>query len=74
MQDLVRKINDGRYKLCDGFDEPIYVETCLFLLDCLQLVEQNRLPIESLSTSPFISEEFANFTLHELDKRAFLRS
>ena len=73
MKDLMRKINDGRYKLCDGYDEPVYVETCLFLLDCLQLVEENRLAVEALTSSPFISSEFANFPLHILDKRAFLQ-
>ena len=29
MKDLVAKINDGRYKL--SLEEPVYVETCLFL-------------------------------------------
>ena len=34
MASLVRKINDGRYKLqVEG--EKIKIEVCLFLLDCL---------------------------------------
>ena len=39
MRELVRKINDGRYKLSvDG--ESVKVETCLFLLECLQTHEE----------------------------------
>lgn len=34
MGNLVRKINDGRYKLAIE-NENVKIETCLFLLDCL---------------------------------------
>ena len=33
MKDLIAKINDGRYKL--SLKEPIYLETCLFLVQCM---------------------------------------
>ena len=33
MKDPIAKINDGRYKL--SLNEPICVETCLFLVQCL---------------------------------------
>ena len=71
MQDLVKKINDGRYKVSVGQDRPISIETCIFLLECLQTVEEMRMPIEELATTPFISAEFADFPLHDLDKKAF---
>ena len=58
MQELVRKINDGRYKLSLS-DEPVYIETCLFLLDCLQTIEENRSSVEALGSAPLISTEFS---------------
>lgn len=42
MRDLVRKINDGRYKLSSR-DERVKIETCLFLLECLQTQESSRI-------------------------------
>lgn len=71
LQELVRNINDGRYKLTDGPDGPVYVETCLFLLECLQNVEENRMSIEELAMTPYISSEFADVPLHVLDKIDF---
>ena len=66
------KIKDGRFTISsDG--EPICIETCLFLLDCLQIHEEDRLSAESLLSSPFISEKFAGFELHEIDYAAFQR-
>ena len=38
MRELVRKINDGRYKL-SVTGERVKIETCLFLLECLQTIE-----------------------------------
>ena len=43
MKELVRRINDGRYKLTVEEGEHIKTETCLFLLDCLQTIEENRI-------------------------------
>ena len=63
MQELVRKINDGRYKV-ESEQEPIYIETCLFMLDCLQTIEENRKNIQELGDSPLISPEFAGYELH----------
>ena len=35
MKELVRKINDGRYKMALENGESVKIETCLFLLDSL---------------------------------------
>ena len=43
MRELVRKINDGRYKLSVEGDNCVKIEICLFLLDCLQTIESNRI-------------------------------
>ena len=69
MKDLISKINDGRYKL--SLQEPIYVETCLFLVQCLQMSENDRLPVEELSNHPFISEELISVPLTTLDIESF---
>ena len=69
MKDLISKINDGRYKL--SLQEPIYVETCLFLVQCLQMSENDRLPVEELSNHPYISEELINVPLTVLDIESF---
>lgn len=67
MRELVRKINDGRYKLAvEG--EYIKLETCLFLLECLQTMEENRIEIGQLIDHPLISAEMENFPLHDLDR------
>ena len=70
LRDLVRKINDGRYKLCVQ-GEHIKIETCLFLLDTLQTIENNRVSVGELLNNPFISEEFSRFALHNIDKAEF---
>ena len=57
MRELVRKINDGRYKLAIQSGEHIKIETCLFLLDCLQTLEENRIMASELINHPFISDE-----------------
>ena len=69
MKDLISKINDGRYKL--SLQEPVYVETCLFLVQCLQMSENDRLPVEELSNHPFISEELMSVPLTMLDIESF---
>ena len=57
MRDLVRKINDGRFRLTSE-KEPIKIESCLFLLDCMQAIEENRIQMNKLFDHPFISEEY----------------
>ena len=54
MQELIRKINDGRYKVCQENGESIKIETCLFLLECLQSLESGRISIEDLLGHPFV--------------------
>ena len=46
MKDLIAKINDGRYNL--ALDEPITVECALFLTQCLQMNENERIPVDEL--------------------------
>ena len=66
MKDLIAKINDGRYKLKTQ-NEPIFIETCLFLVQCLQMNENDRIPVEELSEHPFIAESLKTMSLNELD-------
>lgn len=53
MKDLIAKINDGRYKV--SLNEPVTVETCLFMVQCLQTNENDRIPVEELNEHPFIA-------------------
>ena len=66
MKDLRAKINDGRYKL-ETQNEPIFIETCLFLVQCLQENENDRIPVEELSEHPFIAEALKTMSLNKLD-------
>jgi len=52
MKDLIAKINDGRYKV--SLQEPICVQTCLFLIQCMQMNEGDRIPVEELTEHPYI--------------------
>ena len=54
MKDLIAKINDGRYTL--NLNEPITIECSLFLIQCLQSNEADRIPMEELQDHPFISK------------------
>ena len=56
MKDLIAKINDGRYKV--SLDEPLSIECALFLLQCLQMNENDRIPVEEISLHPFINTDF----------------
>ena len=71
MTELIQKINDGRYKLGQENGEAIKIETCLFLLECMQLLEQDRIGIENLLQHPFVSEELSNYWLTDLDIEQF---
>ena len=46
MKDLIAKINDGRYKVT--LDEPLSIECALFLVQCLQMNENDRIPVEEI--------------------------
>ena len=72
MRDLVRKINDGRFRVTSD-REPVKIESCLFLLDCMQAVEKYRIQINELFQHPFISEEYKDIKLHDVDNEAFLK-
>ena len=69
MKDLIAKINDGRYKL--SLQEPICVETCLFLTQCMQMNEADRIPVEELQDHPFISQELLETRLSPVDIEQF---
>lgn len=72
MKELVRKINDGRYKLSIQGGEKVKIETCLFLLECLQTLEQSRILAKDLEHHPYISDVMIQFSLHDIDKESFL--
>ena len=65
-------IKDGRYKAKTS-EQPVYIEIYLFLLECLQINEEDRMGVESLLMSPLVAEEFTDYELHEIDKANFLR-
>lgn len=69
MKDLIAKINDGRYKL--SVPEPIMVETCLFLVQCMQMNESDRIPVEELMEHPFIAKELAGNPLCQVNIATF---
>ena len=71
MKDLISKINDGRYKLSCIDSEPIYIETCLFLVQSLVMSETLRLPIGEMIMHPFIAEELISTPLSALDIETF---
>ena len=55
---VLRNIQRGWYEIALD-SEPVYIETCLFLLECLQMHEKDRMNVDGLLTAPFISEEYA---------------
>ena len=67
VDELLVRIKDGWYNVV-GRGEPVYIETCMFLLESLQLHENNRMDIEGLLSIPLISEEYAGYGLHEIDR------
>ena len=69
MKDLIAKINDGRYKL--SLTEPACVETCLFLVQCMQMNEADRVPINELGEHPFIAKELMKNPLTPIDIESF---
>ena len=53
MKDLIQKINKGDYTVT--LKEPISVEAALFLTQCLQANEDDRLNVEQLVDHPFFN-------------------
>ena len=70
MKDLIAKINDGRYKVSLK-SEPIAVQTCLFMVQCMQMNEGDRIPVEELTEHPFIEGQLMSQALTPLDVLAF---
>jgi len=52
MKDLLSKINDGKYEL--ELTEPIAVECALFLVECLQFEEKERLADDKITLHPYV--------------------
>ena len=63
MKELLSKINEGKYSL--QLKEPISIECALFLSQCLQTNESDRLNMNEIENHPFI-EDYSR-TLTELD-------
>lgn len=57
MKDLIAKINEGKYVV--STKDPLSIECALFLTQCLQANEQDRIDIQALMEHPFFmhSEE-----------------
>lgn len=69
MKDLIAKINDGRYTL--NLKEPITIECSLFLIQCLQSNEAERISMEELQEHPFISKMLEKVPLTEMQVEQF---
>lgn len=72
MKELMAKINDGRYTL--SLREPYTVECCLFLTQCLQTNEDNRISVNELIEHPFIQTgeaTYENLHLSKLDLKKY---
>lgn len=54
MKDLINKINEGKYTL--QLEEPISIECALFLSQCLQTNESDRLNMDQITEHPFIND------------------
>ena len=69
-EQLMNKMKDGRYRVRSN-GEPVSIEACLFLLECLQIHEGDRIDVDLLLSSPFINEALSGVKLHELDHATF---
>ena len=67
---LLKQIQRGKYQIATR-TEPLCIETCLFLLECLQMLEDTRMGVKGLLNAPLVSEEFARYKLHEINKTSF---
>ena len=67
---VLRRIQKGWYEVTLQ-SEPVCIETCLFLLECLQMHEKDRMDVDGLLTVPFISEEYAMRQLHTVTKSIY---
>jgi len=70
MKDLISKIRKGDYALI--IREKITIECALFLTQCLQANETERLSVEQLLVHPFLQlnkVDANNFIMTKLDKR-----
>lgn len=68
MKELMAKINDGRYSVV--LAEPLTIECALFLTQCLQSSEKDRIGMEELAKHPFIDFDPA-LEMKTLDAKAF---
>jgi serine/threonine protein kinase len=70
MKDLVAKINKGDYTV--GLKEPILIECALFLTQCLQANESDRITAEEIVNHPFLKlEALDDEELVAIDKIAY---
>lgn len=56
MKELIQKINTGDFSL--ELNEPVAIECALFLTQCLQANEEDRLNVQQLMSHPFINPSF----------------
>lgn len=68
MKDLVAKINEGKYHVTTR--DPLSIECALFLTQCLQANEQDRISAQEIMEHPFIMGEEIRLTM--LDQRSFI--
>lgn len=60
MQELLNKINEGRYIL--QTQEPVSIECALFLTQCLQANESERISMQDLMNHPFLTTDDSKLT------------
>ena len=72
LKDLIAKINRGDYTV--ALNEPISIECALFLTQCLQANESDRISAEELINHQFLNLNYQssdNTRMTKLDKTAF---
>ena len=69
MRDLIAKINKGDYSVI--LRQPITVECALFLTQCLQANEPDRLDVQMLLDHPFLTGSCKADSLTDLDSKAY---
>lgn len=71
MKDLLAKINEGKYMVATK--DPLSIECALFLTQCLQANEFDRISGEELLEHPFIrkGDNEGHVSLTMLDMRSF---
>ena len=68
-KELITRIEEGQYKLT--LQEPITIECSLFLVQCLQHDEADRISVKEMKEHPFVSDCMQGSFLTDMDIGSF---